>query len=264
VSRQDYGIQHKTKQTLNELHTFNYATDTYVHEETQGKFFKFKEKAKIDRTFKNAGKKVFLGKWLSNFSSLYVSKRQNHMITSAYRPQAGRFLISEPFMHDKNFQRTVVFLVEHSKEGSLGFVLNRQLRIGIEEVVEGLPAFQAPVFMGGPVEQSTLHYLHRIPDLPNCQLVQDGVYWGGDFDALKTRILSQRIQPADILFFIGYSGWGPQQLAGELKQKAWIVAPEKPEVLFQETYHNLWQELLRDMGDKYKIISNYPVDPSLN
>ncbi|MEM7655273.1 MAG: YqgE/AlgH family protein [Bacteroidota bacterium] len=186
------------------------------------------------------------------------------MITSAFRPQAGRFLISEPFMHDKNFQRTVVFLVEHSREGSLGFVLNRQLQLGIEEVIEDMPAFSAPVFMGGPVEQGTLHYIHRIADLPNCQLIQEGVYWGGDFDALKTNILSHRIQPSDILFFIGYSGWGAGQLDGELSQKAWIVAPEKPEVLFQESYHSLWQDLLRDMGDKYKVISNYPIDPRMN
>jgi putative transcriptional regulator len=167
-------------------------------------------------------------------------------------------------MHDQNFQRTVVLLVEHNSQGSLGLVLNRQLTVGIHEVVEGLPPFDSPVFMGGPVEQSTLHYVHRIPSLPNCQLVSDGVYWGGDFDALKSQILSKRIEPSDLLFFIGYSGWGPQQLEQELKQKSWIIAPENPQAVFRETYGSLWRDLLQEMGTKYKVISNYPIDPSFN
>ena len=101
------------------------------------------------------------------------------MLTSSFKPNAGRFLISEPFMHDSNFQRSVVFLVEHSDRGSLGFVMNRQLKVRIDEVVDEMPRIDAPVFIGGPVEQSTLHYVHRLgDDLPGSRTIYRDVYWG--------------------------------------------------------------------------------------
>ena len=75
------------------------------------------------------------------------------MLTSSFKPAPGRFLVSEPFMHDYNFKRTVVLLVEHNDQGSLGFVMNRQLNVAIDEVVKGMPSVGSAVFMGGPVEQ---------------------------------------------------------------------------------------------------------------
>jgi putative transcriptional regulator len=186
------------------------------------------------------------------------------MLTSAYRPAAGRFLISEPFMRDQNFQRTVVLLVEHAENGSLGFVMNRKLRINIGEIVKDLSGLDSPVFMGGPVEQNTLHYVHRLGDLKGRREVVEGVYWGGDFEELKERIHSQEVSEADVRFFIGYSGWAPDQVAGELEQKSWIVAPENREYVFLKDYRDLWRRILKDMGGKYKVISNYPIDPQLN
>jgi len=187
------------------------------------------------------------------------------MITSSYQPVAGRFLISEPFMHDLNFRRSVVLLVEHGDKGSLGFVLNRQLDITINEVVENLPPLSAPVFMGGPVEQSTLHYVHRLGEQPTgSRKVYEGVYWGGNFEELKEQIILGRVAPGDILFFIGYSGWSPGQLKDELERKSWIVAPEDPNFIFRDTYDDMWRSVLKTLGDKYRIISNYPVDPRLN
>ncbi len=187
------------------------------------------------------------------------------MTRSAYKPAIGRFLISEPFMSDQNFQRSVVLLVEHSQEGSLGFVISRQLDLTLDQLIEGLPNFQAPVFMGGPVEQNTLHYVHRLgTTFPNSHEVSRGVFWGGDFEKVKEHIQLNLISAEDILFFVGYSGWGPGQLNNELEQKSWIVAPENSKFIFQNNYDNLWKQVLQSMGPKYQIISNYPLDPRLN
>lgn len=187
------------------------------------------------------------------------------MIRSAYRPAPGRFLISEPFMGDPNFQRSVIFLTEHSDQGSLGFVMNRQLAAGIHDLIEELPVFDAPVFLGGPVEQNTLHYIHRLGErLPKAQPITDGVYWSGDFDVLSELIANNRVAHDDVLFFVGYSGWGPGQLEKELEEKTWIVAPEDPSFVFNEDYEGLWQQILENMGGKYRVLSNYPVDPQLN
>ena len=186
------------------------------------------------------------------------------MITSAFRPLPGRFLISEPFMDDENFQRTVVLLVEHGEQGSLGFVLNRHLKVKIHEVVEDMPLIDATVCLGGPVEQSMLQFIHKIADLPDSRPVVEDVYWGGDFEELQDMIEEGAVDPKEVLFFIGYSGWAPGQLQSELDRKSWIIAPENPEAIFHPHPKTLWKDLLQDMGQKYKIISNYPVDPSLN
>lgn len=186
------------------------------------------------------------------------------MLTSSYKPAPGRFLISEPFMHDYNFKRSVVLLVEHSSHGSMGFVMNRQLNVAISEVVDGMPSLESPVFMGGPVEQSTLHFVHRLEDLPGAKPVCHGVYWGGDFDDLKRQISLGHVDSSDVLFFVGYSGWGPGQLEQELERKSWIIAPEAPFFVFQPDYSDMWRQVLQSMGTKYRVISNYPVDPRMN
>jgi len=187
------------------------------------------------------------------------------MLTSSYRPGAGRFLVSEPFMHDENFQRSVVLLVEHNEGGSLGFVMNRRLKVKVNEIIEGIPGFDASVFVGGPVEQSTLHFVHRLGDkLEGSHQISEGLYWAGSFANLKDLILQGEVHPQEILFFVGYSGWGPGQLDTELERKSWIVAPQNDQFIFQDNYADLWRQVLQEMGDKYKIISNYPVDPRMN
>lgn len=198
-------------------------------------------------------------------SFLFTTTLNYIMITSSYKPMAGRFLISEPFMLDMNFRRSVVLLVEHGDKGSLGFVLNRKLDVTINDVVSDFPVIHSPVFMGGPVEQSTLHYVHRLGELiPGSREVYNGVYWGGSFQDLKELILLEKVDASDLLFFVGYSGWSPGQLDEELDRKSWIIAPEDPNFIFRETYDDMWRDVLQSLGDKYRIISNYPIDPRMN
>ncbi len=187
------------------------------------------------------------------------------MITSSFNPAVGRFLVSEPFMSDQNFQRTVILLVEYGDQGSLGFVINRKLKVKIHEVVEGVPSVDAPVFMGGPVEQNTLHFVHRLgANLAGSRNIYDDIFWGGSFDDLQHQLKLGMVDPNEILFFIGYSGWGPGQLENEIERKSWIVAPEAPEFIFRKEYKDMWRQILKSMGAKYQVISNYPTDPRLN
>jgi putative transcriptional regulator len=186
------------------------------------------------------------------------------MISSPYSPAAGRFLVSEPFMEDQNFQRTVVLLTEHTPQGSLGFVLNRRLQVKVPDVMPSLHPLEAPVFLGGPVEQTTLHYVHRLEQVPGANLICDGVYWSGSFEALQDLAQQGQIDPADVIFFVGYSGWGAGQLEAEMARKAWIVAPATKEFIFQPEQDDLWRQALQTLGGKYKVLSNYPTDPKLN
>ena len=177
----------------------------------------------------------------------------------------GSLLISEPFLADPYFKRTVILLSEHSKDGSIGFILNKLTDIKLSEAVMDFPEQDFPVYFGGPVQMDTLHYIHKIGDgLPGSKQINGNTYWGGDFDILKDMIDMGHIKPGDIRFFVGYSGWTPDQLGEELHSKSWIVTDLKENIAFNENPKGLWGQVLRSLGDEYAIIANFPENPSLN
>ncbi|MDX1907526.1 MAG: YqgE/AlgH family protein [Bacteroidia bacterium] len=167
-------------------------------------------------------------------------------------------------MRDVNFQRTVVLLTEHTETSSVGFVLNRRLKVNIGDIVSDMRSLDVPVFLGGPVSQNSLHFVHRLDSLPGCEMIYEGLYWGGSFKAIKELAKEGALQGEDIRFFVGYAGWGQGQLRQELEDKAWIVAPENTAAIFQTDHGQLWRQVLKNLGGKFQVISNYPVDPQLN
>lgn len=180
------------------------------------------------------------------------------------KPEKGRLLISEPFLNDPNFERTVVLLCEHNQDGSFGFVLNKQSIVKIKDVLGDL-AVDSEAFIGGPVQQDTIHYLHRIDHLPEAIPIADTIYWGGDFEALQSGLDIGTIQAADVRFFLGYSGWGAGQLEEEIKEDSWIVCDYiSSELLFDITPDQMWRQALSNMGGRFSVYSNYPIDPNLN
>lgn len=180
-------------------------------------------------------------------------------------PASGRLLVANPHLDDPNFLRTVIFLCEHNKEGSFGFVLNRKLDYTIDELIPELEHYKFPVFEGGPVELNTLHFLHQYPEeIPGGKEVIEGVYWGGEFDKLINLIVTRTISENKIRFFLGYSGWGEGQMKEEMDEKTWITAPATISFLFCEDEKHLWKNVLKSMGGEYELIINAPLDPRMN
>ena len=171
--------------------------------------------------------------------------------------RAGNLLIAEPFLDDKHFARSVIMIADHdSKEGTVGFILNKDLRTSVSEIVRGLPDFHAPVFYGGPVQHDTLHYLHCKGDLIQGSIqVSAGLYWGGDFDQIKFCIKHQLIETQDIRFFVGYAGWEAGQLLAELEEVTWLVAQGDANHVFNSPTEQLWKSCLEDKGDRYAVIA---------
>ncbi|MEM6772528.1 MAG: YqgE/AlgH family protein, partial [Bacteroidota bacterium] len=135
---------------------------------------------------------------------------------------AGTILLAEPFMMDTNFKRSAVLLVDHGEDGSIGFILNREVDMRVDELVDDFPEFDAPVYFGGPVGTDTIHYLHNKGDLlEGSDEISRGVYWGGDYEKLKFLLRQELITPRDIRFFVGYSGWSEHQLKEELDHGSW-------------------------------------------
>ncbi|MBC6611544.1 YqgE/AlgH family protein [Hymenobacter sp. BT507] len=184
--------------------------------------------------------------------------------------RTGSLLISQPFLGDPNFERSVVLLCRHEDDdGAFGLTLNRLSNLRLGDVLE-LPGptdsvvATLPLHLGGPVEPDTLHYLHRSPNLPDALPLGDGVYWGGDFRQLLTLVETGVLPPTDIRLYAGYSGWTAGQLREEVRENVWIVHPNAAGKVFTLDNDAFWQAILREKGGRYRMLSNYPVDPRLN
>jgi putative transcriptional regulator len=182
----------------------------------------------------------------------------------------GTLLISQPFLNDPNFERSVILLCrDEPADGSFGLVLNKQTQLTLGQVLElplgdVSPAAGLPLYLGGPVQPDTLHYLHRRADVPGATDLGQDVYWGGDFDVLLGLLQSGELTGEDVRLFVGYSGWSEGQLAGEMQEEVWIKHPASAGKVFTLASDAFWQEILREKGGRFRMLSNYPIDPRLN
>ncbi len=178
---------------------------------------------------------------------------------------AGKLLIADPFLRDNNFKRTVVFMCEHKEDGSFGFVLNRKHDQLLGDLLQGFESSTFPVYYGGPVQLDTLHFLHQCPQLiPGGVEVIDGIYWGGEFEAVLDMLTAKKLSNNNIRFFIGYSGWTNGQLEEEMNIKSWITTDATKALIFPENTSDTWKDALKQLGGEYVQMINYPSDPQLN
>jgi putative transcriptional regulator len=182
------------------------------------------------------------------------------------KPKTGRLLISEPFMTDPNFKRSVVLLTEHGEEGTVGYVLNQVGNLILNDVIQDLWQADNHIYFGGPVAADTLHFIHRCYDrLQSGEPIGDGLYWGGNFETLKILMNANAIAADEIKFFMGYSGWGVGQLDREIDDNAWMVSNiPNVDLIFGNDDEKLWRDVIVHLGPKFAHVSNFPIDPNLN
>ena len=202
---------------------------------------------------------------MARFLRINIKMKLDLGPNNTIEPQKGMILVSEPFLEDPFFKRTVILLCEHNDEGSFGFVLNNYIEVDIDEIVDGIPHIETKVSIGGPVKNSNLYYIHTIGDsLDGSVQIMDGVWMGGDFDQLKEMIDADEVDSSQVRFFVGYSGWSANQLDDELEQNSWFVTTINTDLIMDTDLENLWQKSLKKFGTKGKIVSNIPENPSLN
>ncbi|GET30943.1 YqgE/AlgH family protein [Prolixibacter sp. SD074] len=185
-------------------------------------------------------------------------------IESKIAPKQGRIIISEPFLPGNYFNRSSVLLVEHSGEGAVGFILNKPVDFPVHKFMNELTSFNTQVFIGGPVSTNMIYFIHTLGDLvPGSVKVMDGLYWGGDFDHLKMLITSGVVNPEQVRFFLGYSGWSEGQLEAEIKENSWLVAETNVKSIMTSD-QNFWMESVKQVGGRYTMWQNFPEDPNWN
>jgi len=180
-------------------------------------------------------------------------------------PGKGKILISEPFLPDTFFNRTIVYLADHNEEGSVGFILNKKLEIKVCDAISGFERWQEYLSMGGPVAPDTLHYLHNMGDMiPKSVWVDDNIFWGGDIDIIREMISKGELNTSRIRFFLGYSGWSAGQLERELKENSWVIARVASDIVLNDQINNSWKKVLRGLNSKYRMWADFPESPDMN
>jgi putative transcriptional regulator len=169
----------------------------------------------------------------------------------------GKLLIAAPSLFDY-FRRAVVLVLEHTPEGAMGVVLNRESETQVADAVPALselPGADELVRLGGPVAPESVVALGDFADPDEA-----GTHVLGPLGTLDPEGSNSSLRRLRV--YAGYAGWAPGQLDGELEQGAWIVQEAEPDDPFRDD--DLWSEALRRKGGGYRLLATMPADPSLN
>ncbi len=162
----------------------------------------------------------------------------------------GVLLVASPTVDDPNFRQTVLLIVEHGPEGTVGLILNRSTNIFLSEALPNLPALKGTtykLFTGGPVQPSRFLLLLRVKEPPaNSRSVFEGVYLGGS-PALLERIITQAEPSETFRAFAGFAQWVPGQLAYEMRLGVWATLPSHAIGILDQDPAMLWRNCLRHL-----------------
>ena len=184
-------------------------------------------------------------------------------------PLTGRLLVAAPMLSDPTFARTVVLLLDHDEDGSLGLVLNRPSHVPVGAVLppwDGRTTGTDVLFTGGPVADDSALALGLLPGPHDGPEPEGFRRVAGPFG-----LVDLDLDPDDSLaeldairIYAGYAGWDAGQLDDELAEGAWYVVDGGPADVFDTDPEDLWQRVLRRQQGELAFVATPSTDPSLN
>ncbi len=173
--------------------------------------------------------------------------QERELPSPSLTPEKGVFLVAKRGMADPRFQRSVVLLLAHSDNGTLGLIINRPTDVPLSRV---LPDLQAPdaerhaLFFGGPVGMDVLIFLTRSGVPPeHARQVMNDVYFSVDRETLE-QLLTKPKARSELRLYIGHSGWGPGQLAAEIARGDWLLTRADSATVFEKDLQTIWPQLI--------------------
>lgn len=174
----------------------------------------------------------------------------------------GKLLIAMPGMGDLRFERAVIFMCAHSADGAMGLMINKPAPdLRFADLLDQLEIDRSPlaqdtqIFFGGPVEHGRGFVLHTrdytVPD--STMAVTPGLGMTATLDVLRD--LADGTGPREALLALGYSGWGPGQLEGELQANGWLTCDADEEIIFETSTGRRWTEALARIGIDPRLLS---------
>lgn len=194
---------------------------------------------------------------VSGDASLFV-RTEDHALTLAAEPAAGRFLVARRGLNDPHFRQTVIYLIRHGTSGTVGLIINRPSGLNLSDAVSDIDDTDIrtrPIFFGGPVEFTTVSMLIR--NEKESRLVEhiaNDIYLSGDRSVLERMITEKK--PDDALhFYLGHASWLPGQLAQEIRHDDWYVIDTDPAMIFSAAPETLWKRLIEKLDPSGRYAS---------
>jgi putative transcriptional regulator len=176
----------------------------------------------------------------------------------------GSILISEPFSRDAYFGKSIVLITEHNKNGTVGFILNKPVVMPLSDLMKDFPDIKTNISIGGPVETNSVHFIHTLgKQIPETKTILDGLFWGGDFKKLQQLATLGLVDQHHVKFFIGYSGWKPDQLKSEIEKNYWKIGKMGISAMIDND-PRMWYSIVNKLGTSFKPWLNVPENPSWN
>ena len=176
----------------------------------------------------------------------------------------GRFLLAMPGMGDPRFERSVIYMLAHDEEGAMGFIINQPADgLTLGDIASNLPDNVAstglrnlPVFVGGPVQSEHGFVLHS-EDYPSTDTAQfDERLPVRVTQSLEVLIDAARAKgPSHMRLLLGYAGWGPGQLEGEIQENAWLACDADLEAIFTADPGALYEKCIAALGVDLALLS---------
>src|SRR5687767_12841584 len=168
-------------------------------------------------------------------------------VASAQRQDDAIMLIAHPAFRDVEYRQTVLIAAPAPNGGHVGVILNRPTRRSLGSLFpEHEPSKKVadPVYYGGPFSRGALVALVRADNTPGSGsvLLMKNLYL-----AFRANTIDQVIEatPNEARYFVGYVGWRPGELRGEIDRGLWSVTGAEVETIFRKDTEGLWEEMLQ-------------------
>lgn len=165
-------------------------------------------------------------------------------------PAPGMFLVAQRGLHDHYFGQTVILLLQHGANGSLGLIINRKFNLQLSDAVKDIDKVEAgkhALFFGGPLGTHRVFMLMRHGDATDqTHQIATDIYFSAHRDVLE-QMLERKTPDSELRLFLGHSSWSAGQLAGELMRGSWHLAEGDSEAVFDAAGNGLWRQLIETL-----------------
>lgn len=162
-------------------------------------------------------------------------------------PARGMFLVAQRGLRDPYFGQTVILLLQHDANGSLGLIVNQKFNLQLSDAIKDIDKAEASkhsLFFGGPLGTHRVFMLMRHGDATGqAEQIAGDIYFSAHRDVLE-HALERKTPDSELRLFLGYSSWSAGQLAGELTRGSWHLAAGNSEAIFNTASNGLWERLI--------------------
>lgn len=184
-------------------------------------------------------------------------------------PSRGSLLVAKPTVVGGCFARSVIVVVDHDAEkGTMGVIANLNSGYTLHDVLPDVPGGDdIPLYLGGPVDTNMLFLLHSLGDevIPGSVKVKGSLWFGGDFNAMRSYMATGGPVLGRVKFVMGYSGWAAGQLSDEIDRHDWAVLKDTDaDALLGQEGEPMWQWAVQGFGPKYRLWLQWPKNLEAN